>query len=235
MTKQLIVLLSLVGVLAFGFTCVLQADEPKPATKLLETDVMIVEEEEAAIDEESKAEAMNIAERTLRFARLKTLVRALRTADLVESLREKGPFTFFAPNDEAFAKLPDGALERLLADREKLRLVLRYHIVPLRITADTAGQFATVETLQGNELRIDVTDGIRVNDARVVESDILGINGVIHVIDSVLLPEGEEFSWMESEEEKEVEVKESEKKELEVEEVEVKEVEVEEVEERLEY
>ncbi len=206
MTKQLIVLLSLMGVLAFGFTYGLRADEPKPtATQPHETDVMVAEEEETAIGEEKEAEAMNIAERVRRFARLKTLVTALRAAGLVEALQAKGPFTIFAPSDEAFAKLPEGALEKLLADREKLRIVLRYHIVPLRITAATAGQFATAETLQGDKLRIDATDGVKVNDARVVKADIFGVNGVIHVIDSVLLPEGQHYPWMEPEEEEEEE------------------------------
>jgi len=109
MTKLLIVLVSLMGVLALGFACGLQADEPKPAaTQPHETDVMVVEDVEAAIDEEKEAEAMNIAERAMRFARLKTLVAALRVAGLVEALQAKGPLTVFAPSDEAFAKLPEG-------------------------------------------------------------------------------------------------------------------------------
>jgi len=217
MFKPLIVLLSLMGILAFGFAYSLQADEPKPAaTQSHDTGAMVAEEAEPAMGEEKaeekaeEAETMNIAERALRFERLKTLVTALRAAGLVEALQAQGPFTVYAPNDEAFAKLPEGALEKLLADRDTLRIVLQYHIVPMKITAETAGQFATAKTLQGGELRIDATDGVKVNDARVVESDIFGVNGVIHVIDAVLLPEGINYPWTEPEEEEvEVEAEES--------------------------
>jgi uncharacterized surface protein with fasciclin (FAS1) repeats len=117
-----------------------------------------------------------------------TLVAALKAAELVETLQGKGPFTVFAPNDEAFAKLPDGTVEALLADREKLTSILTYHVVPGAVKAEDVVKMKEAKTIQGQKVRIDATDGVRINDSKVILADVMASNGVIHVIDSVLMP-----------------------------------------------
>ena len=120
-----------------------------------------------------------------------TLVTAVKEAGLVETLSSEGPFTVFAPTDEAFAALPEGTLESLLADKEALRAVLTYHVIPGKVMAADvmAAEKVQAETVQGATLDVRVMDGgVSVNDARVVQADIEASTGVIHVIDSVLLP-----------------------------------------------
>jgi uncharacterized surface protein with fasciclin (FAS1) repeats len=117
-----------------------------------------------------------------------TLVKAIQAAGLVETLKGPGPFTVFAPSDEAFAKLPAGMLEGLLKDKAKLASVLTYHVVPGKVTAAEVVKLSSAKTVQGQLLQIDAKDGVRVNDARVVKTDIEASNGIIHVIDSVILP-----------------------------------------------
>lgn len=120
-----------------------------------------------------------------------TLLQAATAAGLVETLKGDGPFTVFAPNDAAFAKLPPGAIERLLADRDALRSVLLYHVVPGRVMAAdvTRAGSARPETAQGQTLNVRVQNGsVRVNDATVVAADVAATNGVIHVIDTVVMP-----------------------------------------------
>lgn len=120
-----------------------------------------------------------------------TLVAAVQAADLVETLKGPGPFTVFAPTDEAFAALPEGTVENLLLPENKDQLVsiLTYHVVSGRVTADQlVGQRVRVDTVQGDQLRIDGTDGVSVNDATVTTADVEASNGVIHIIDTVLLP-----------------------------------------------
>jgi uncharacterized surface protein with fasciclin (FAS1) repeats len=123
----------------------------------------------------------------------KTLLTAVRAAGLEEALRGAGPFTVFAPTDEAFAALPAGTLESLLANPEQLKTVLTYHVVAGRVTSAevvSAGMARPV-TLQGNRLHVRVVDGkVRVDDATVVAADVAASNGVIHVIDQVVLPGG---------------------------------------------
>jgi uncharacterized surface protein with fasciclin (FAS1) repeats len=120
-----------------------------------------------------------------------TLVAAVKAAGLVEVLQGEGPFTVFAPTDEAFAKLPPGTVEALLADKEKLTAILTYHVVPGRIPASAvlkAGR-ANPATVQGQTLDVRVVDGtVRVDGAKVIMPDIAASNGVIHVIDTVILP-----------------------------------------------
>jgi uncharacterized surface protein with fasciclin (FAS1) repeats len=121
----------------------------------------------------------------------KTLVAAVKAADLVDTLKGDGPFTVFAPTDEAFAKLPDGTVEDLLKpeNKDKLVAILTYHVVPGKImAADIDGESKAVKTVQGDTLAVDATDGVKVNDATVVTADIETSNGVIHVIDTVLMP-----------------------------------------------
>lgn len=117
-----------------------------------------------------------------------TLVEAIKAANLVETLKGKGPYTVFAPTNEAFAKLPKGALESLLKDKQKLVAVLTYHVVPGKVMAADI-QNGPVNTVEGQPVTLDKTDaGVKVNDAHVVKADVEASNGVIHVIDAVLLP-----------------------------------------------
>ena len=121
-------------------------------------------------------------------AGFKTLTAAVKAAGLDGVLTEGGPFTVFAPTDEAFAKLPEGTVESLLADTEKLKKVLLFHVVSGSVTSDQVVQLASAETLNGESLNIDAADGVKVNDARVIKTDIGASNGTVHVIDTVLIP-----------------------------------------------
>ncbi|HEY1275885.1 MAG TPA: fasciclin domain-containing protein [Thermoleophilaceae bacterium] len=118
-----------------------------------------------------------------------TLSKALAAAGLVETLKGPGPFTVFAPTDEAFAKLPPGTLEALLADQAKLTKVLTYHVVPGTVMAADVVTMSSVKTVQGESVTIDTRGGVKVDNANVVKTDILATNGVIHVIDAVILPQ----------------------------------------------
>jgi uncharacterized surface protein with fasciclin (FAS1) repeats len=120
----------------------------------------------------------------------KTLVAAVKAAGLVETLQGKGPFTVFAPTDEAFAKLPAGTVEELLKpeNRDKLVAILKYHVVPGKVMAADV-KTMEAKTVQGQSLKLKVSDeGVMVDNARVVKTDLLAENGVIHVIDRVILP-----------------------------------------------
>jgi uncharacterized surface protein with fasciclin (FAS1) repeats len=120
-----------------------------------------------------------------------TLVAAVQAAGLVPTLKGDGPFTVFAPTDEAFAALPEGTVENLLKPENKDQLVaiLTYHVVPSKImSADIAGKKAQVLTVQGERLDVNARNGVKVNNAKVVAADVEASNGVIHVIDTVLLP-----------------------------------------------
>lgn len=122
----------------------------------------------------------------------KTLAAALKAADLVDTLKGPGPFTVFAPTDEAFAKLPPGTLESLLKpeNKSKLQAILTYHVVSGRVGSDKVVASSAAKTVQGAEVKISHNaDGVMVNGAKVVKTDIACSNGVIHVIDSVLLPQ----------------------------------------------
>ena len=121
----------------------------------------------------------------------KTLVAAVKAAGLVETLQGKGPFTVFAPTDEAFAKLPAGTVENLLKpeNRDQLVAILKYHVVPGRVLAADV-RTMEAKTAQGQSVKLKVSgDGVMVDNARVVKTDLLAENGVIHVIDSVILPQ----------------------------------------------
>ena len=118
----------------------------------------------------------------------KTLATALQAAGLVDTLKGKGPFTVFAPTDEAFAKLPAGALDALLKDKAKLTAVLTYHVVAGKVKAADVTKLKDAKTVQGGSLRISTASGVKVDDATVVKTDIEASNGVIHVVDSVLMP-----------------------------------------------
>jgi uncharacterized surface protein with fasciclin (FAS1) repeats len=120
----------------------------------------------------------------------KTLVAAVQAAGLVETLKGAGPFTVFAPTDDAFAKLPASAVADLLKPENKAKLqgVLTYHVVAGKVLAADVLKLKTAKTVQGQEVSIDTTDGVKVDGAKVVKADVLCSNGVIHIIDSVILP-----------------------------------------------
>jgi uncharacterized surface protein with fasciclin (FAS1) repeats len=118
----------------------------------------------------------------------KTLAAALQAAGLVETLKGKGPFTVFAPTDEAFAKIPKADLDALLADKAKLTRVLTYHVVAGRVMASDVVKLKDAKTVEGQMVKIDASNGVMINDAKVVKADVEASNGVIHVIDTVILP-----------------------------------------------
>ncbi|HEX4945133.1 MAG TPA: fasciclin domain-containing protein [Blastocatellia bacterium] len=119
----------------------------------------------------------------------KTLAAALDAAGLIDTLKGKGPFTVFAPTDEAFAKLPAGTVEALLKDKEKLTKILLYHVVAGNVMAKDVVNLKSAKTVQGSSVKINVSSGkVMVDNANVIKTDIATSNGVIHVIDSVMLP-----------------------------------------------
>ena len=132
----------------------------------------------------------NIVETAREAGTFTTLIAAIDRAGLEPTLAGEGPFTVFAPSDEAFAQLPDGTVDSLLAEPDKLAEVLTYHVVPGRVTAADVVGLATAPTVQGEELRVSVDGSVHVDGARVISADIEASNGLIHVIDRVLLPAG---------------------------------------------
>lgn len=130
----------------------------------------------------------DIVETAVNAGTFKTLVKAVQAADLVEILKGPGPYTVFAPTDEAFAQLPEGTLDSLLQDIPKLKRILTYHVAFGDVRSDDLMQIDEAPTFEGSIVAIDSTNGIKVNDAKVVKADILADNGVIHVIDAVLVP-----------------------------------------------
>ena len=133
------------------------------------------------------AQAQDIVDVAVGAGSFNTLVTAVKAAGLVDTLKGAGPFTVFAPTDEAFAKVPKETLDALLADKEKLTAALTYHVVPgLVMSKDVSA--GKVKTVQGSELTITTDGGVKVDDANVIRADIVTTNGVIHVIDAVVLP-----------------------------------------------
>ena len=127
-------------------------------------------------------------------AKFNTLAAALKAADLVDTLKGDGPFTVFAPTDEAFAKLPEGTVESLLKpeNKGKLTAILTYHVVSGKVPASTVVKLDSAKTVNGAEVAIDATStGVKVNNAKVIKTDVMCGNGIIHVIDTVLLPPSE--------------------------------------------
>lgn len=134
------------------------------------------------------ADSADIVDTAVAAGDFTTLVTAVQAAGLVDTLKGEGPFTVFAPTDEAFAKLPEGTLEALLQDKEKLTAILTYHVVPGRVMAADVVNLDSAKTVQGQSLPISTASGVQVGSANVVETDIVTSNGVIHVIDTVLIP-----------------------------------------------
>ena len=139
----------------------------------------------------ASATSKNIVETAVQSGKFNTLVAALKAAGLVNTLNGKGPFTVFAPSDTAFSKLPAGTVDGLLMPENKAKLVsiLAYHVIPGKVMAgDIAGKKISVKTVQGSKISVDAMYGVKINDSNVVIADIAATNGVIHVIDKVLIP-----------------------------------------------
>src|SRR3712207_8080406 len=128
----------------------------------------------------ARAQEKDIVDTAVAAGSFTTLAAALQAAGLVDTLKGDGPFTVFAPTDAAFARLPAGTLEALLADPARLQAVLTYHVVPGRVTAADVATLSSAATVQGAPIAIESGDGVRVNDARVIQSDIMASNGVFH-------------------------------------------------------
>ena len=139
-----------------------------------------------------KKTSKNIVETAVAAGNFNTLAKALTEAGLVEELQKEGPFTVFAPTDEAFAKLPKGTLESLLKDKEALKKILLYHVVSGKVMASDVVKLKSATTLEGNNVKITINDGnVMINNAKVIKADVSTSNGVIHVIDTVLIPEND--------------------------------------------
>ena len=130
----------------------------------------------------------DIVDTAIAAGSFKTLVAAVQAAGLVDTLKGPGPFTVFAPTDEAFAKLPPGTVEALLADKAKLTAILTYHVVAGKVMSKDVAMMKTAKTVNGAELTIDTSAGVKVDGATVIKADIEASNGVIHVIDTVVVP-----------------------------------------------
>lgn len=135
----------------------------------------------------------DIVDTAVAAGNFKTLVTAVKAAGLVDTLKGRGPFTVFAPTDDAFAKLPKGTVEALLKDIPKLKAVLTYHVVAGKVMAADVVKLKNAKTVQGQDVKIDASKwhlhkNVKVNDANVIKADIATDNGVIHVIDKVILP-----------------------------------------------
>lgn len=132
-------------------------------------------------------QAKDIVDTAVAAGTFKTLATALQAAGLVDTLKGKGPFTVFAPTDEAFAKIPKDQLDALLKDKAKLTAVLTYHVVPGKVMAADV-KAGEVKTVQGTTVTVTTQGGVKVDNAKVTKTDIVADNGVIHVIDTVILP-----------------------------------------------
>jgi len=137
----------------------------------------------------ASAAQLDIVDTAVTAGSFNTLVTAVKAAGLVDTLKGEGPFTVFAPTDEAFAKLPAGTVESLLQDKEALTKILTYHVVAGKVTSDKVVAMTSVTTVQGGQLAIDATNGVQIGTAGLVKADIDTSNGVIHVIDTVLIPQ----------------------------------------------
>lgn len=137
------------------------------------------------------AGSKNIVETAVAAGKFNTLVTAVKAAGLAETLSGPGPFTVFAPTDEAFAKLPAGALDGLLKNPDQLKKVLLYHVVAGKVTAADVTKLSTAKTALGSSVAVDASNGVKINNATVAKADVMASNGVIHVIDTVLLPPGD--------------------------------------------
>jgi len=130
----------------------------------------------------------NLVETTIDAGNFKTLIQFILEADLIDIIRSDGPFTIFAPTDEAFSKLPDGVLLKILEDKERLTEILTYHVVPNKIMSEDVLKIKKTKTFNGKEVSFYTSNGVKIDQATITKSDIECSNGVIHVIDEVLIP-----------------------------------------------
>jgi len=139
----------------------------------------------------AQVKAADIVDTAIEAGSFTTLVAAVQAAGLVDTLKGEGPFTVFAPTDEAFAALPEGTVEDLLKpeNKDQLTAILTYHVVPGKVMSSDLSDDMMAATVQGGEIKIDLDNGVMVNDASVVTADIAADNGVIHVIDKVIMPQ----------------------------------------------
>ena len=135
-----------------------------------------------------RAQEKDIVDTAVAAGSFTTLVAAVKAAGLVDTLKSAGPFTVFAPTDDAFKKLPAGTVEKLLADPEALKKILLYHVVSGKVMAADVMKMKTAKTVNGANIRIKTQGGVMVNNAKVAKTDIVCSNGVIHVIDTVIMP-----------------------------------------------
>jgi uncharacterized surface protein with fasciclin (FAS1) repeats len=179
--KNIAYIVSIFMVLALVLAACAPAATPEPTP-----------EPTAEPTEEPMPEEQTIVDIAVADGRFTTLVAAFQAAELVETLSGDGPFTVFAPTDDAFAKLPEGTVEGLLEDIPALTDILLYHVVSGEVLAEDVVMLEEAETLSGESVSIRVEDGnVYINDSMVVITDIMADNGVIHVIDTVLLPPAE--------------------------------------------
>lgn len=139
----------------------------------------------AGMNEEAQ---LDIVDTAVAAGSFNTLAKALTEAGLIDTLKGEGPFTVFAPTDEAFGKIPADQLNAILADKEQLTAILTYHVVAGKVMAADVVQVESATSLQGGDLKVATADGVTINNAKVIKADIETSNGVIHVIDTVLVP-----------------------------------------------
>jgi uncharacterized surface protein with fasciclin (FAS1) repeats len=137
---------------------------------------------------ENKQVKKDIVETAIDAKNFTTLLAAVKQAELVGALKGEGPYTLFAPTDEAFAKIPESQLQALLNDKKMLASILTYHVVAGKIPSTDVVKLNTAKTLQGQSISIDTSNGVKVDNASVIMTDIVASNGVIHVIDTVIMP-----------------------------------------------
>ena len=148
---------------------------------------LVLPAREAAAQTQGKTQ--DIVQTAVAAGSFTTLAKALEAAGLVETLKGRGPYTVFAPTDEAFAKLPPGTLDKLLADKAQLRKVLLFHVVPGRVTSAQVVKLSQAKTVEGSPVAIRAANGkVMIGNATVATADVAASNGVIHIIDTVLLP-----------------------------------------------
>jgi uncharacterized surface protein with fasciclin (FAS1) repeats len=130
----------------------------------------------------------NIVDTAVNAGSFNTLVAAVKAAGLADTLKGAGPYTLFAPNDAAFAKLPAGTVDALLKDIPKLKKILTYHVVAGKVMAADVSKLKSAATVEGSDVKIDISNGVKINDSKVTTADVAADNGVIHIIDTVLMP-----------------------------------------------
>jgi uncharacterized surface protein with fasciclin (FAS1) repeats len=172
-------------VVVLGLVIVLITMSPKKSGTNDTTENTLTNNNQSITMEQS---TKNIVETAIEAGSFSTLVAAVQAAGLAGTLSGPGPFTVFAPTDDAFAKLPEGTVESLLQNPEQLAEILKYHVVSGKVMASDVVNLSSATTVQGGKLTIDTTNGVMVNGAMVTATDIETSNGVIHVIDTVLLP-----------------------------------------------